>query len=493
MSTEVLIKGLFAAFLSIAFAWMVLSRHNAEQGSGALEADRQRYLPYVSGAVFPAVLLALVAMTLIISGTHEAARMTLSMCFGIFLHISLYYTILILMLPLLRRHISARACAVLWMLPNYLYYTLQSYMRIPRPFFILHAPGRLTWILFYVWLAGFFAVLIWKTAVHLLFRHYILKDAAVITDREILELWDHEIGQARIKHADFRLVTSPNVTTPLSIGLFRRTTQVVLPIRHYTPEELSLIFRHEIIHIGREDAWSKFFLVFCTAMCWFNPLMWIAARKSADDLELSCDETVLLDTDDDTRRRYAELILDTAGNERGFTTCLSASAAALRYRLKHIVKPQKQYSGALTVGLTFFILCMSCGYVALAYDGGTGAEIIYRSEDPRQYSIRYITRTDPSPNLTFRCTDEPALHEYLAGMELENLTGNYSFTVDTREEKQFVFTFDTPDGILGMVLSDHMIKLAPLWSNSEASYFYLPEGADWEYLDTLLTASSPGL
>ena len=31
---------------------------------------------------------------------------------------------------------------------------------------------------------------------------------------------------------------------------------------------------------------------FCTALCWFNPFLWIAMRKSAEDLELSCDELI---------------------------------------------------------------------------------------------------------------------------------------------------------------------------------------------------------
>ena len=65
--------------------------------------------------------------------------------------------------------------------------------------------------------------------------------------------------------------------------------------------------------------------------------MRVAARKSADDLELSCDETVLAGEDSGSRKRYAELILKTAGDERGFTTCLSATATALRYRLKNII------------------------------------------------------------------------------------------------------------------------------------------------------------
>lgn len=75
------------------------------------------------------------------------------------------------------------------------------------------------------------------------------------------------------------MVRAPQLTTPLSIGLFQKTTCVALPARSYTPEELSLILRHEIIHLSRRDPASKFFMVFCTAMCWFNPLMWVAMRK----------------------------------------------------------------------------------------------------------------------------------------------------------------------------------------------------------------------
>lgn len=69
------------------------------------------------------------------------------------------------------------------------------------------------------------------------------------------------------------LYVSPAVSTPLTIGLFKSTTLVVLPTKEYTREELLMIFWHEVVHISREDAWNKFFLMFCTAMCWFNPLM----------------------------------------------------------------------------------------------------------------------------------------------------------------------------------------------------------------------------
>ena len=60
-----------------------------------------------------------------------------------------------------------------------------------------------------------------------------------------------------------------------------------------------------------------------------HTLMWLAKERSAQDLELSCDETVLLDAGDGARRRYAELLLSAAGNGRGFTTCIEKWAAEM--------------------------------------------------------------------------------------------------------------------------------------------------------------------
>ena len=359
MTTEVLIKGFAALIFSGMFAWMVFYRDSDSN----MDSNRQRYFPYISGQLLPFCMLTILSMALIFMDTENAMQITLAFCFGVFLHICLYYLLLMPALPFLRQHISARACAVLWMLPNYLYLTQMSYMQLPAPRWVIEAPLPLVQVLLTVWLIGFVAVLGWKIGSHLNFRTRILRDASPITDSAVLAVWRQEIESARFRKPKFKLVTSPNIQTPLSVGLFQRSIRVVLPEREYTTEELSLIFRHELIHIGREDSWNKFFLVFCSAMCWFNPLMWMAIRRSSEDLELSCDETVLLDSDDDTKQQYADLLLKTAGDEQGFTTCLSASANALRYRLKSVVDPRKKPSGALVVGLVFFLLCMSCGYV----------------------------------------------------------------------------------------------------------------------------------
>ena len=372
---------------------------------------------------------------------------------------------------------------MLWLIPNYLYIIHNKYMQLSAPALVLTDRWGLVWIFFGVWLAGFLGVLLYKCIQHLTFRRRILRNAQPVTDRAVWAAWNTVTAEAYATRPKFQLVVSPAVSTPLTIGLTKATTRVVLPDQKYSQEELELIFRHEIIHIGREDSWNKFFMVFCTAMCWFNPLMWIAMRKSADDIELSCDETVLLGADDAARKQYAILLLDTAGDERGFTTCLSATANAMRYRLQSITKPAKRRSGALIVGLVFFVLCMTSGYVALAYDGNTVAQMIYQGDDYSSYVIRSVSLKDDEYATNYEIADAEAFHAYLAGLTVYELTGNYSFS---DSERCFTYVMDTQGGTMVVMLYDNVVKTVWLHRDAQAEYYYVPEGIDWDYIETVI-------
>ena len=485
MTVTLLPKLLFAVLASLGIVFVVFSKFDSESEQ---ESERQKYTPYLPAMLLPVVLVVLIALSLPEYGVKGTAESIISVIFGVFLHISAYYLLLMLLMPLLRRFISSRACAMLWIIPSYLYLTQYGFMVTPAPKWIIRAPERIVWIIAAVWLAGFLGVLLWKIAEHLIFRKKILKNAKEVTDERILEIWNKELDAAYEKKPKFRLVISPDTSSPLSVGFFKRTTKVVLPPKEYSDEELSLIFRHEIVHLSREDSSSKFFLVFCTALCWFNPLMWMAMKKSAEDIELSCDETVLLKADEETRYGYAELLLKNAGNTKGFTTCLSASAYSLRYRLKAVTMPKKMRTGAVIVGLTFFGLIMSYGYVALAYGDTTGADILYKSGDMDEYHLRSVLLTDDGYDTEYYYPDEAEFHEFLANMEMIKISGNYSFSENSRS---YIITFTTPNGILGTVLTDNYIQLRPLYNipgERKEQTYYLPQGVDWERFDELVSA-----
>lgn len=490
MTGEELSRGLFALIFAVALAVAFYRKSEIESTMGFGERSRERYASMISPLLLPVfIILVFILMLAVTDAEYTKARM-LSLCFSIFLHICIYYVLLILALPLLRMAISARACAMLWLLPNFLYVTEQRYMSLPSPRLILRLPGKAVEIALFVWLAGFAAVSTWKTVSHLVFRRQLLRDAYDVTDPSVRDLWLQEQRSAHVKKPNIRLMISPNTTSPLSIGLFRQTLRVVLPERSYTEDELTLIFRHELVHIQRQDIGNKFFLAFCTAMCWFNPLMWIAMRRSADDLELSCDETVLSDATEDTRLRYADLILRSAGDGRGYTTCLSASASALRYRLQNIMKPRKRFAGGVTAGFVLFTLIVSCGHVALAYSGGTAHEVVFDGAPANVvFALDSVNWGSERGFQSRTCSDENALTEYIAGLRLYRITGNYSFPV---EGNRLTIIYRGPEGTFGVDLRDSVLTVAPLSASKQRqTRYYLYDKVDWAYIKSLLGPDVP--
>ena len=188
MSQEVFFRGLFSGVMSLVFAWAVFSRQDEER-TGSSEFEMQRYHPYVFGELLPMFLVSITILAVYFYGIQGAVRMTLSTCFGIFLSICLYYPVLLLIMPLLRKHISARACAMLWLIPNFLYIVPRSALELPAPLLVITTKGNLIWILFGIWFLGFVAVMVWKCAEHLIFRHQTLRNARPVTDPEILRIW----------------------------------------------------------------------------------------------------------------------------------------------------------------------------------------------------------------------------------------------------------------------------------------------------------------
>lgn len=393
ITPDFIIKVFFVGLISLALAYAIFTRSDVKSGSEST--------PIIHGALLPSFLVILIILFLIIHGREATFKVTLSMCFSIFLHMSIYYIILILMLPYIRKHISARSCALLWIVPNYLYFTQNDFMNTSHPLIVFQASSTLVKVTVIVWFAGFAACFMYSILHHLLFRRSILKDGA----------------------------------------------------------------------------------------------------------------------DDETKRRYADLILTAAGSDAGFSTCLSASACAMRYRLKSIVNPPKRHNGALAVSLTFFILCMTSGYVALAYGEDTAATTIYSGHHLSEYSVSSISLvdedgegdssaansyysiihydrpksldSDSNENYDADAADSATydasameLTEYISQMKTQEITGNYSLSNDYK----FVsIIYHGPHELLVVDLYSDFITVTDSSDSLSDTYTYhLPEPTDWNYVNSIL-------
>jgi beta-lactamase regulating signal transducer with metallopeptidase domain len=98
---------------------------------------------------------------------------------------------------------------------------------------------------------------------------------------------------------------------PAVVGVLR--PRIVAPAdfeSRFGPKERELILAHEGVHLRRGDAAVNALACAAQCLCWFNPLVHLAAHLLRIDQELACDATVI-DRFPAERRTYAELLLKT--------------------------------------------------------------------------------------------------------------------------------------------------------------------------------------
>ncbi len=266
-------------------------------------------------------------------------------------------------------------------------------------------------------------VILYRIILHMIYRKRIMTDL-IPPSEDVASLWEKvfieaipERKGALRKRKITELWISPEVKTPLTVGIIKLV--VLLPAHDYSKKELSIIFRHELVHIRRSDTGTRFYMAFCNAVFWFFPPIWKRISHMAEDIELSCDETVLEEADNDARKEYAELILKTAGDNHGFTTALSTTAASLKYRMEQILRPVKRGNGAVLTGMLLFPLMVVNSSTAYTYHPQTVNDLLFHEH---AVSLSSVYRYGVGTNIAFNCTDEERLLKCLGEFEISSLS-----------------------------------------------------------------------
>ena len=382
------------------------------------EDDRKDAVVYGDPGTFATVILAFAVLAVVFDGPEQGSHLAVRMLLESAADLSLYFLLLLLALPLLRRRFSARLCASLWLVPSFVGVGMNTFLNYRRvPSFVIPLREELLAALGWVWLAGFLLVFGGRVMGDRRFRRELLTGAYPEEDPEVLAIW-REVLLAMDLPWEVRLLRSPAARSPLSLREGRKKYATVLPERDYTEEELRFLFSHELHHLQRRDIDTKIFLAFCQGLCWFNPLVWLAAAKGSDDLELSCDEVVLAGQDERRRRDYAHLLLQSAAEGRGFTTCLSARGKSLRYRLENVLKPRKRRSGTVLLAGVTLAVFLSWGTCAVSTRQGSLGELAF-PQGWESMEIEIHLENGDAPRRD--CPEPERLLAYLAALPTEEL------------------------------------------------------------------------
>lgn len=396
-----------------------------------------------------------------------------------------YFGLLLILLPLLRKKFSARACATLWIAPVFMFYQIGAWIRnIPLPRLTIYLPRPALNILLWIWLAGFIVVEGYYLITHWRFVHRIKENSSPVMDGNILKLWQ-QIAEELEYRKEVEILRSKATQTPFSMGRTNWNRRTVLPFQDYTAEELSMIFRHEIHHLQRWDVNTKIFITFCRALCWWNPLVWIATKKAAEDLELSCDEIVTENMGHEERRIYAKLLLNSAASQQGFTTCLSAAAETLRYRLKHIINIRPKATGTLLVMASLFTCIMCFGVLALADARDSYTNLLL----PEEVEIQGIHFYDPHHSGEVYKWDEESLRQALHRVTVEHLPSYRDHIQTGVPHLELVITRDGKTHFIN--LTDDTVKDLRLGKNMENSLYLVKSTVDWDAIRAALDFDAP--
>lgn len=448
---------------------------------GYMDRNRNNTSVWVDPLVFPVLIIILFAfpIPLFWRGYPLSQVPSAGSLIVVFLFISVYFFLLLLFLPMLRKWFTARLCATLWLIPVFLFYQqnlLFSYEVFPCAVTV-YIPSGFFLAFFSLWVIGFVLVFLIQILSHLLYVQKLHASSRTVDDIFIIKLWEScrkEIGLTL--PIDLRYSTFTK--SPLSVGMRRENKITYLPEMFFTEEELRLIFFHELHHIQRNDIHTKFFLKFCTAFGWFHPLIWIAVSKAEEDLELSCDEIVLMDSDSTICEKYAHLILSVAEKSRGISTRLSSSPDTLRYRLQATFSSGKNQKrkGFLLLFSLMFLSSLSISCITLTTDRTTMEKVFLLNDSEIEMAFFNL---DSDKKATITETED--LLQYL--MELPAETYIYQ---EPWSDQRKPYLYVRLDSGKNFIVKGNSVKWVEIKDNGIMLHkYYIRTPIDWDYLLSL--------
>ena len=90
-----------------------------------------------------------------------------------------------------------------------------------------------------------------------------------------------------------RLVWADLPAGPATFGLIRPTIVLPTVARHWTPERLDAVLRHELAHVRRGDYAAIVLAEIARALYWPNPAVWLIATRLRHEIDRACDDAVL--------------------------------------------------------------------------------------------------------------------------------------------------------------------------------------------------------
>ena len=162
-----------------------------------------------------------------------------------------------------------------------------------------------------IWFIGFIVLLLVSVYTYLKISRK-LNEAIIYNRNDLVSICCNRLNMKR----RIKLFSSSYIKTPVVYGLIK--PRIIIPnklIGQCSDSELQNIIMHELVHIKRYDYLTKPLFMFAVCLHWFNPVVWISFILAQKDMEISCDERVMISSSADIRTEYASTLVKLATNK----------------------------------------------------------------------------------------------------------------------------------------------------------------------------------
>lgn len=216
-----------------------------------------------------------------------------------------------------------------------------------------------TTILFYGYLAGAAAFLLYQGVSYALFRRTVRRWKRDVSRADYAAMLSDTARDLGVSAPE--MIVCEAISTPAVTGLLR--PRLLLPHEHYDVQELRYILRHELCHLKRRDMLLKLVLLAANAMHWFNPVVYLMLRQADEDIELACDSAATDGLELPERAAYSRTLLaavQSSVRALPATTCFGGTVERLKRRITNVLGAQKKRGlgvVALVLALTLTAGC----------------------------------------------------------------------------------------------------------------------------------------
>ena len=149
-----------------------------------------------------------------------------------------------------------------------------------------------------------------------------------------------------------------DIDSPFILGVIR--PRIYLP-SGMTQEQMGYVIGHERAHLRRLDhIWKPLgFALLC--LHWFNPLLWVAYILLCRDIEKACDEKVIRDMDDESKKGYSETLVVCSVHRRTVMACpLAFGEVGVKDRIKSVLNYKKPAFWIILVAVVALVVTGVC-------------------------------------------------------------------------------------------------------------------------------------